>query len=62
MGNVQSYQQQSQPAQLNGVVQHDEILQSITPSNNNIAINNMNNNTNSKIQFNNNLCCTNFLQ
>lgn len=45
MSNVQSYQQ-TQPAQLNGVVQHDEILQNLTPSNNNIAANNVNNNTN----------------
>ncbi|XP_031630037.1 ras GTPase-activating protein-binding protein 1 isoform X2 [Contarinia nasturtii] len=38
--------QQPQPAaQLNGVVQHDEILQTLTPSNNNIAVNNVNNST-----------------
>lgn len=44
LGNVQTYQQQPQPAaQLNGVVQHDEILQNLTPSNNNIAVNNVNN-------------------
>ncbi|XP_055323189.1 ras GTPase-activating protein-binding protein 2 isoform X3 [Sitodiplosis mosellana] len=37
---------QPQPAaQLNGVVQHDEILQNLTPSNNNIAVNNVNNST-----------------
>lgn len=46
LGSVPSYQPQSQPAQLNGVVQHDEILQNLTPTNNNIAVNNVNNNTN----------------
>lgn len=45
---------------MNGVVQHDEILQSITPSNNNIAINNMNNNTNSKNSKFYSLCCIDF--
>lgn len=46
LGNVPSYQQQPQPAaQLNGVVQHDEILQNLTPSNNNVAVNNVNNST-----------------
>lgn len=48
LGSVQSYQQQTQPTQLNGVVQHEEILQNLTPSNNNVAINNINNNTNGK--------------
>lgn len=50
VGNVQSFQQ-SQPAQLNGVVQHDEILKTLTPSNNNIAVNNtVNNNTSIQVQ------------
>lgn len=49
LGNVQTYQQQPQPAaQLNGVVQHDEILQNLTPSNNNVAVNNVNNSTGGK--------------
>lgn len=46
IGNVQSYPPPAQPIQLNGVVQHDELLQNIPPSSNNIAINNINNNTN----------------
>lgn len=48
IGNVQSYPQPTQPIQLNGVVQHDELLQTIPPSNNNIAINSINNNTNGR--------------
>lgn len=49
LGHVQSYQQQPQQgAQLNGVVQHDEILQNLNPSNNNIAVNNVNNSSGGK--------------
>lgn len=61
LGSVQSYQQQSQPAQLNGIVQHEEILQNLTPTNNNVAINNINNNTNGKNLMTLNLIHSNFV-